>query len=326
MIAFDQVRDDALVALERAPSPVERAQAVHALCDLAVSHPERSGDLAPVLPQLLGDPSPVVRVEALQLAALSLSADEAMETLSRSLTDGDERVRLEAAGRLADLVLPQARGALAVALEDAEFNIRFEAARGMAALGHSAGRDVLLQALDHPDFRFRAIGSLAELGDPEAIPALKALLNRFFIPAFDRTQAAGALARLGESAGADHLLKRIRRGRWKPDRALALELCGEVKVPGAFEQLAEVVRQPKDACRGAAARGLGRLGDLRALPVLAQLLEENGAHEDLRLDAAEGLWRLGGADARAQLQQALLRWPPGEGRDEVEALMAEAAP
>ena len=81
-------------------------------------------------------------------------------------------------------------------------------------------------------------------------------------------------------------------------RGCAVELLGEVKAPGARERLLEVLADPRDPARGAAARGLGRLGD-----------------------AAEGLLALGTASARARV--AALRLSSAEARAELVTLLAE---
>jgi HEAT repeat protein len=192
---------------------------------------------------------------------------------------------------------------LAAALEDEQFSIRFEAARGMAQLQHPAGLEVLVQALEDAELRFRALGALALLNDSRAVPAIRRVFDRWLLPPFERTQAAGALARLGDEAGATHLLARTRK-RWSPDRALAVELAGEVHAPGALERLSEIVVDSKDTCRGAAARGLGRLGDPKALAVLEPLVDAPGLDDDFRLDIAEGLCLLGGEQARVRAASA----------------------
>src|SRR5437660_462637 len=87
-----------------------------------------------------------------------------------------------------------------------------------------------------------------------------------------------AVRRLGDPEGARYLMERTRR-RWREDRALAVELCGEVKATGALARLLEILGDQKDPCRGAAARGLGRLGDADALSALATVLEEEGQPE-----------------------------------------------
>jgi HEAT repeat protein len=315
-------RDEALLMLERDSRAAVRAEAAELLCDLAEA-PARHEELSPVVPRLVGDTQPEVRCAGVALAARVLKPDDAAELLVRSLADRHERVRVEAAGRLADLGRPSARGVFAEALVDPSSLVRFEAARGMAALHHRAGFEVLVEALDDPGLRFRAVGALAELGDKAAIEPLQRLFGRWLLPAFDRTQTAGALAKLGAASGAAYLMSRSRR-KWTVDRAMAVELLGEVKVPGAFERLLEVISDPKDSCRGAAARGLGRLGDARGLAPLGALLEDSTVPEDLRLDAAEGLCLLGGAEARARVTRAAAGFA-SEARAEVEVMLQETA-
>ena len=314
-------RDRALLTLAREKDPGARAEAADLLFHLAVEDASRASELSDTLTRLLADTQVTVRRIGVGMATAVLPAEELPGFLTARLADPESVVRLEATGRLADLARPDCRGALARALEDPVFEVRFEAARGMAALKHPAGMEVLLQALDVDLLRFRALGSLAELEDARALPAIQRLFRRWLLPAFERTQTAGVLARLGDADGAAWLVKRTLR-RWGQDRALAVELCGEVKAPGALERLQAILADRKDACRGAAARGLGRLGDAKALPSLLALLEEPGAHEDYRMDAAEGLWLLGLPEGRDRVRAALPSFSP-EARAELSELIQE---
>jgi HEAT repeat protein len=317
-------RDQALLLLEQqGVEPAVRAEAAEALVHVAADHTDRYEELRFAIPQLLEDKQSEVRRAVVQLAALVLPDGEGDEFLSARLRDPSDEVRMEAAGQLADRSRAHLRPALAAALEDVSFLVRFEAARGMAALRHSSGMDVLTQGLDHDTLRFRAISALAELGDAKAIPPLKKLFKKWLLQSFDRTQAAGALARLGDPEGADYLLQRTRARGGSPDRPMAVELCGEVKISGALPRLLEIIADKEDVARGAAARGLGRLGDLAALPALAAVLEELEAPEDLKLDAAEGLCRLGGLEARAKVEAALARATSDEAREELELMLEE---
>jgi HEAT repeat protein len=316
-------RDRALLALERETRPVLRAEAADLLFQLAAEATGRGPDFTDALPRLLSDRQPEVRRAGVRLATVVLPEDAQPGTLLSRLRDDEWMVRLETTGRLADLYRPELRGALASMLEDPMPEVRFEAARGIAGLGHPAGLDVLLEALDADLLRFRALGALGQLKDPRSLLAVKRLFHRWLLPAFDKTQAAGVLAELGDPEGAAWLLQRAVKKKWNPDRALAVELCGAVKVPGALERLKEILEDPKDECRGAAARGLGRLGDAQALPWLLALLDERSADEDDRLDAADALWRLGLPEGRERVRASIPTFTTPEGRLELEELVQE---
>ncbi len=322
MVDWRTERDAALLRLERERSPAVRGEAAETLCDLALEAPaEARGEFGPAVVRLLSDQQDDVRCAGLALAAEVLPGDEAREVLVRHLEHQPARVRVEAAGRLADLALPDARGALAAILEDESLPVRFEAARGMVALKHPAGLDVLVEALDDPDLRFRAAAALAQLGHKDAVPHLQRAFRGWFLPAFDRTQLAGALARLGDPAGVAHLFKRASK-KWSMDRAMAIELLGEVHAEGARDRLTAILRDPADASRGAAARGLGRLGDASTVPALLAVLDEPGVPDDVRLDVAEGLLQLESAEGRARLET--LRLDDEDARAELAAMLAEA--
>lgn len=320
MADWRQQRDALLLRLEHERTPAERTEAAEALCDLAASLTEgERAELIAAVPPLLTDRLEDVRCAALALGSIVLPAKEAQELLTRHITDAAPRLRVEAVGRLADLGEPSARGALAAALEDRTFPVRFEAARGMAVLKHSAGLDVLTQALSLADFRYRAAAALAQLGNRDALPALQKAFRGWLLPAFDRTQLAGALAQLGDADGVAHLFKRAGRS-WSMDRAMAVEMLGQVKAQGARDRLIAIALDKNDVCRGAAARGLGSLGDPTVEPTLVQLLDEPGMADDVRLDVAEGLLRLGAASVRPKLEA--LRFEDPAARDELTEMLA----
>lgn len=320
-IDFRAERDLALLTLEREKSAPARAEAADALCDLAAEAPkELRGEFAPAVVRLLSDKQVEVRCAGLALCVEAVPVEEAIEILTRHVADPQPRVRVEAVGRLADLAQSDLRGVLAAALQDEAPQVRFEAARGMVALKHSAGLDVLLDALDDPDLRFRAAAALARLGNKDAVPRLKRAFHAWLIPAFDRTQLAGALASLGEAEGVAHLFKRASK-TWSMDRAMAIELLGEVKAEGAKERLLAILRDPKDEGRGAAARGLGRLGDATLEPELLAALADDTLTDDLRLDLAEALLLLGGEAGRAKAGALVLKDP--DARAELAAMLRE---
>lgn len=314
-------RDALLVTLERERRPEVRAETAEALCDLAFEAPRASkAEFSEVVVRLLGDEQPEVRCAGLALASEVLTPAEAEALLTRHLGDRVPRVRLEAVGRLADLAQPSSRGALAAALEDELLSVRFEAARGMVALQHPAGKEVLLSALENAELRFRAAAALARLGDRSVIPRLKKVFSGWFLPTFERTQLAGALAMLGDADGVAHLFKRSAT-KWSVDRAMAIELLGEVRAAGARERLLAVLADPLDPSRGAAARGLGRLKDRSTEPALLVVLEERLVPDDVRLDVAEGLLGLGTDTARARVMG--LSFTEASDRAELAAMIEE---
>lgn len=315
-------RDAALLLLEREPQGEARAQAAELLCELAFGSPDRFEELSTSVPRLLADAQPEVRCAGLALAAQVVSSEEAEGIFGRFLADPFQRVRLEAAGRLADLARPAARGLLAAALMDESFAVRFEAARGMAAVGHQAGVEVLISALEEPELRFRALGALAELAEPSTLPAVRKVFRRWFLQAFERTQAAAALARLGDPEGATYLMARTKK-RWSMDRPMAIELLGELKLPGALQRLREILADPKDSCRGAAARGLGRLRDPAGLELLERTLAAS-SDDELTVDLADGFLLFGSDQARAKVHEALQRAQSTEAKEEIQQLLREA--
>jgi HEAT repeat protein len=322
-VDFRAERDLALLTLEREKSAPLRAEAAEAICDLAAGAPsELRPEFAPAVVRLLADSQVDVRCAGLALSVESLPPAEAIDVLTRHVGDSQTRVRVEAVGRLADLARPELRGVLASALEDDSPHVRFEAARGMVALQHSAGLEVLLEALGDVDLRFRAAAALARLGNKAAVPRLKEVFHSWLLPAFDRTQIAGALALLGEGEGVAHLFKRAAK-TWSMDRAMAIELLGEVKAPGARERLLEILNDRKDQGRGAAARGLGRLGDRSLEPQLLAALTDETLTDDLRLDLAEALLLLGGEAGRARASALTLKDP--DARAELAAMLRETA-
>ncbi len=133
--------------------------------------------------------------------------------------------------------------------------------------------DLLIEAVRGADggLRMQAVENLGLLGDPRAIPAVRALLTREDVQMFERVKAAHALLRLGDRSGVPLLLT-------------ALEGS-----PGTG--------------RAAATLALGYAKEERFVPVLTKLLRD--PEIDVTIAAAAALSRYGKTDGLAQLQQAL---------------------
>src|SRR5919197_5379762 len=194
--------------IDSSKSLEDRLSAALHLLELADDPDAQGPELTSNAPRLLEDGDERIRRIGVTLAARVLPPEEVQSLLAPRVQDPAQMVRLEAVGQLADLERPSARPLLAAALGDSDFLVRFEAARGLAALHHSAGLEVLIEALDRASLRFRALGALADLGDARALPAVRRLHRRWLISGFERSQAAGALARLGDTAGASWLIQR----------------------------------------------------------------------------------------------------------------------
>ena len=317
-VSWRRVRDEALLALQRAPRPTERTAAARSLRDLA-DESEFHAEAEAVWTKLLADHQEEVRRAGVEMAVRCLDAKAAGILLRTMIGDPSPLVRVQVAGSLADLEDPAYREELRPLLADSSPSIRFEAARGLAALGDATGIDVLIASLSEAEVRFRALGALAQLGDSRAIPAIRSLFQRLWLPPYERTQAAGVLVKLGDEEPAGYLLERTRRRGL--DRAFAIELCGEVKAPGARARLEQILADQTDTHRGAAARGLGRLGDVSAVPLLLSVVENPKEGDDLRLDAAEGYCRLVGRERRAQFADLLRSLKSDSAKEEARQLL-----
>jgi HEAT repeat protein len=277
-----------------------RREALARLCEMAMDSSMREA-VAPHLVRLTKDRDPEVRSVVCSGIGRGLAPAEALRVLSECAEDADPRVRAFAVRSAAENCGPEVRALLAKALDDSDFAVRFEAALGMTMLGHGAGYDVLVAALSREPYRFDALAALFRLGDERALPSVRKLLHRFFLPPFERTQAAGTLARLGDPEGRTYLLERI-EARRAMDRGLAIELCGEVGIHEARPCLFRTLADRKDQFRGAAARALGALKCPDALQVLETVLGDEGDDPDVRMDAVDGLLRLESPEARAALR------------------------
>jgi HEAT repeat protein len=108
--------------------------------------------------------------------------------------------------------------------------------------------------------RFAAIQALTTLGDPRAVEALYAVL--------------------GDETAREQDLLRQQRAESALLRPAAATALGHFKDPRAFETLTRLVETDENLeVRAGAARGLGTLGDRRAIPLLQRVLDGKVAYE-----------------------------------------------
>ena len=277
----------------------------------------RGGDLkaaealAPRLADLLEDGEPMVRVAALAAVRLLRNPENLAKcqgAVLALLADPVPQVRVGAVWSAIRLPGEEARAQVRGALRSEEESMRFAAACALSDAHDPAALPELVAALEDDHRRQEALSALMSLGDASALPQIGKLFEQESLGEFDRTLAAAALARLGESRGGAHLVSRIESDG--DDRPIAAEWAGRLGVSEAIPALTEAAESEGDAARGAAIRALGRLKAPGAEERLLRLASDAEAPEDLRMDAAEGLAELGTPEALELLRKLAEGEPP----------------
>ncbi|RMG21037.1 MAG: hypothetical protein D6729_01675 [Deltaproteobacteria bacterium] len=176
--------------------------------------------------------------------------------------------------------------------------LRIAAACALAVRHDATGFDALVEGLRDPNLRYPCLEAMRHLGDPRALPHARKVRRRPFVSRFDRTQAAGVLAKLGEAEGVEHILRRLRRRFLDDDRGLACELAGELRMREAVGALEPIASDPRDLFRGAALKALMRIDPEAWEGPLLRIVRDEAEDEDVRCDCAEILHELGSAEAR----------------------------
>jgi len=269
---------------------------------------------APALIPLLKDPDTDIRGPAAK--ALGRIGDPRMaQALIPLLVDADHYVRNEAVGALqtmkwtpetikdrVKLLAAQNRweeivqlGQSAIPtvmtlLRNASGAIRSGAVRTLGQLGDPRAVDALLPFLQDPDsfVRIAAAEALGAFDDPRIFPALAPLLED---PKGDmRSTAAKALGRSGDPQAVLALMALLKDPQTgvRESAAEALMHVGKAAAPALIKALNNPMARSD---RRRALEALGEIGDARAIPVLAEALEDGDW--TLRRIAAQGLDKLG---------------------------------
>jgi len=281
--------------------------------------------VAPRLSDLLDDSEPMVRAAALAGVRLLRKPENLQKCESAvlaRLSDPVARVRTAAIWSAMRIGTETAQAQVRAALGSTDETMRFSAACALAEVHQSAALPELLAALREDHRRQEAISALMALGDSAALKELGELFEQESLGEFDRTQAAAALARFGDSRGKEHLVSRIEAQ--SDDRPIAAEWAGRLDVQDAIPALSELAEAEGDAARGAAIRALGRLKAPGVEDRLLQIAGDVEAPEDLRMDAAEGLAELGTPSALELLRK--LAAEDGELGQLCKDLVAEVQP
>lgn len=160
---------------------------------------------------------------------------------------------------------------------------------------------------NHPDVRRAAVVALRLIEGPAAVEQLQALATssrRVDV----REQALHELEALGAEAkpAVPSMVKAAKRRRQPEVRLAALEAMGATGDVATIPSLLKALKSRDERTRRAAAIALGRLGpDAQpAVPALIKRLR-NDADENVRVDAAEALRRIGDQRAISPLLKAL---------------------
>ncbi len=265
---------------------------------------------------LLADDAPYARGLASLGVVLCDDNEQHVERVVRLLGDPSPGVRLQAIHALAPLGLASLHDRFAESLHDPDRLVRLAAAVALAAGGDLRGTDVLLEAIARRSTRLDALLALrrAAADGPDLRakiePEVRKIFGGFLTHRFDRVAAAAVLATMGIKEGGDHLIERARKGG--VERPMALELCGELQIPGGEAVAAAIAADKDDALRGTALRALASYDGASAADLCSRALLDEGEDADVRCDAAEGLLLLGTDAARRSLEEA--REGPGDER------------
>jgi HEAT repeat protein len=251
----------------------------------------RVGDsrVTPVLTVLAKDPNRWVRRAVMDLAP-EIDDPRRLDVLVDGLHDADPSVRQAALVTLGRRRETAAASAVAATLTDADYQVRLAGVRALTLVDPqlAAARlaEVACSEVD-PGVRHAIADALGELGTPEVIAPLAALLADPE-PAV-HAQAAESLALVGTLPALEALAGGLRRPGAKSQVLAQLQRLG---VP-AIRVLLACARASEPELRAAAAEALGVLRHTLALPTLRLLAHD--ADERVRTAANAALAAIGPA-------------------------------
>ncbi len=230
--------------------------------------------------QLLADlqsPRPEVRALAVKKLAEDARPDD-LALFTRAAKDMASIVRGEAASALGKSQDPRVVDLLGELLEDSDVDVQGQAAMALAQVKNDKAKAYLTLQYGRRGRQTRQV----------------------IVQALKQANVPGAMAEVvaAESKAIwDRNLLALNEGSL-PERVGAAEDLGKSGRPDAFNRLVPLVRDSQVILAAAAVRGLGDLGDKRAVPAILPLLDES--FPELRESAITALTRL-------QEPQAILR-------------------
>jgi HEAT repeat protein len=253
-----------------------------ALCQQLLALAERwDADAAHQLVEYLDDPDPFVRWQAGEALAqmvtglhrrghslrartagqgTALTFTRLVEIVQESLQNASHRQRAAIADALGRWRQVAATPLLIATLRDPEMAVRVSAASALGQAGDDDAVGALVKALRDESLWVRraAAEALGAIGSPLAVPALAEALQSFSDSAIESDIAAtddGCVSALV--------------------RASLVGALGHFHSPKARSLLISASEDPELAVRWQAVRGLGKIGDVSALPMLKALLQDD---------------------------------------------------
>jgi aminopeptidase N len=303
-MAFERPAGELAAQLADAPLAASRIEAARALGDLA----GRPAALEALARALREDRFWAVRRAAAQSLG-SVPTEAGLRALEPGLADRDARVRKVAVASLAHFRgLPAATEHARRALADPAYGVAAAGLGALAQLGAEDARAQCVRALERSSWndtlRVAALESLAELGDPGALPILEARA-RASQPLPVRLAACRALGRLGARLPLEPRAgKATRRGvrlaiepmlwdghlRLRQEAASALAALGDPEALPALARLA--AREPEDGGIASALEARDRLRAKSERPLDEvrgdlEKLQDKGRALEARLQALE---------------------------------------
>ena len=279
------------------------------------------------LVQALGDPNPLVRLDATTLAGRlppeTQGANRLVDALLGGLADERRGIRERAALALGRLKSPTAYyGLSSAATNDRDSSVRAAAVEALGRVGGEGTPFTVREALERDeDDRVRAMAcialgilrppfavealtrslkdisgrtraaaaeGLALVGSPEAV---KTLVDSLALPDDDlRMAATRSLGRVGGAPALEALRKLLAHDQ-PAVRREAAQILGQRADAASLETLARMTRDGDDGVRAAAVEALGRITDPRAAAVVRNAFTDRTP--EVRARAAEATARLG---------------------------------
>jgi len=225
------------------------------------------------------------RSDAISALTILDSDPRAISLIAQALTDKEEHIRLLAASSLGEMKARAAIPALKKALDDKSVQVSFAAAQALWKLGDRSGRDIFYQVLDgerktNPGvLRSKVNDAKHDMGDPKALALLGV------------NEVSGTF--LGPFSMGISLIEDYAKNTGAPAQALCAKLLASDHTRRTFNELEDALADKNWSIRAAAARALAQFGDVKVLPRLKDMME-NDKEQPARLTAAAAVLRLSG--------------------------------